>query len=115
MKSSFVYLLVVVSGLLFISSSPTISLSEVKSKVKRPIKISISEKKIIEEKVKSGVKSPILTIPLKPNTSEVSKNVEIMPKKNKAVVQEYRQATLSEAAQTFKRRCLELEALLKER
>jgi hypothetical protein len=118
MKSVSVYLLVVISGILFISSTPTLSLSEVKSKVKRPIKTSISEKKLIEEKVKSdlkAVKSPIITIALKSNTSEVSNNVETMSKKNKTVVEEYRQATLSEAAQTFNRKCLELEALLKER
>jgi hypothetical protein len=118
MKTVSVYLLVVISGILFISSTPTISLSEVNSKVKRPIKISISEKKLIEEKVRSDLKaskSPIITIALKSNTSEVSNNVETMSKKNKTVVEEYRQATLSEVAQTFNRKCLELEALLKER
>ena len=104
----------VISGILFISSTPTLSLSEVKSKVKRPIRISISEKNSIEEKVKT-VKTPIITKKLKSNTSELLKNVETMPKKNMAVVKEYRQATLSEAAQTFNRKCLELEALLKER
>ena len=114
MKSFSVYLLVVISGILFISSTPTLSLSEVKSKVKRPIRISISEKNSIEEKVKT-VKTPIITKKLKSNTSELLKNVETMPKKNMAVVKEYRQATLSEAAQTFNRKCLELEALLKER
>jgi len=114
MKSFSVYLLVVISGLLFISSTP---ISEVKHN-KRPIKISISEKRSIEEKVRAGLnaeRSPIATVALTPNTSEISNNLEIMPKKNKVVVEEYRQATLSEAAQTFNRKCLELEALIKER
>ena len=131
MKSFSVYLLVVISGLLFISSTPTLSLSEVKYKIKRPTKISTLEKRSIEEKVKAdlraerslkirniGVKPPqSSTSPVfsDPNSSVISNNVKIMPEKNKVVVKEYRQATLSEAAQTFNRKCLEFEALLKER
>ena len=131
MKSFSVYLLVVISGLLFISSTPTLSLSEVKYKIKSPTKITTLEKRSIEEKVKAdlraerslkirtiGVKSPQnSTLPVfsDPNSSVISNNVKIMPEKNKVVVKEYRQATLSEAAQTFNRKCLELEALLKER
>ena len=131
MKSFSVYLLVVISGLLFISSTPTLSLSEVKIRVKKISKSNTLEKRSIEEKVKADLRAErslkIRTIGVKPpqnsstsvfsdpNSSVVSNNVEIMPEKNKVVVKEYRQATLSEAAQTFNRKCLELEALLKER
>ena len=131
MKSFSVYLLVVISGLIFISSTPTLSLSEVKNKIKRPTKISPLENRSVEEKVKADLRAErslkIRTIGVNhpqssptsiftsPNISVVSNNVEIMPEKNKVVVKDYRQATLSEAAQTFNRKCLELEALLKER
>ena len=131
MKSFSIYILVVITGVLFISSSPSSSLSE----VNRPLKSDVKPK-LDKEQIRKKVRRDLLRVRMgesvhahigKDNppyssgpfqiqvASPVSNNLEIMSEKEIGMVEESEQASLSEAAETFNRKCLEIEALLKEK
>ena len=50
-----------------------------------------------------------------PRVSPVAENLEILTENESSVVEETQQASLTEAAETFNRKCLEIETLLKEK
>lgn len=50
-----------------------------------------------------------------PKATPVLKSTEILTEKELSMVEETEQASLTEAAETFNRKCLEIEALLKEK
>jgi len=123
MKSFSIYILVVITGVLFISSSPSSSLSE----VNRPLKSDVKPK-LDQEQIKKKVQRDLRRIRMKDSvgvgylsyetasvTEPIPKKYKMLPKKRTGVVKDSKQTSLSEVAETFNRKCLEIEALLKEK
>ena len=140
MNTFSIYIIVVVTSVFFIftSSSSSSSRPTHEDEPRYSIELLRDEEKMIKAKVqrdlrkmrmeRMGLKSTVGKISKGKKkikrrkkripgvrTLKVSNKSEILTENELGVVKDYRQATLSEAAQTFNRKCLELEALLKEK